>query len=36
LRADTLYPNRSLRRRRKLADHRPEYRSTLLGIKAPQ
>jgi predicted transposase YbfD/YdcC len=36
LRADTLYPNRSLRRRRKLADHRPAYRSTLLGIKTPQ
>jgi predicted transposase YbfD/YdcC len=36
LRADTLYPTRSLRRRRKLADHRSEYRSTLLGIKAPQ
>ena len=35
LRADTLYPTRSLRRRRKLADHRPEYRSTLLRIKAP-
>ena len=35
LRRDTLYPTRSLRRRRKLADWRPDYRSTLLGIKLP-
>jgi predicted transposase YbfD/YdcC len=33
LRTDTLYPTRSLRRRRKLADHCPQYRSDLLGIK---
>ena len=32
LRADTQHPERSLRRRRKLADQRPEYRSELLGI----
>ena len=36
LRADTLYPTRSLRRRRRLADHRPDYRATLLGIQFPQ
>ena len=35
LRQDTLYPTRSLRRRRKLADHRPDYRATLLGITLP-
>lgn len=32
LRNDKLHPDRSLRRRRKLADRRPEYRATLLGI----
>ena len=36
LRTDTLYPTRSLRRRRKLADRRPEYRETLLGITPAQ
>ena len=36
LRTDTLYPTRSLRRRRKLADRRPEYRETLLGITPTQ
>lgn len=36
LRQDTLHPTRSLRRRRKLADHRPDYRATLLGITIPQ
>jgi predicted transposase YbfD/YdcC len=35
LRADTQHPDRSLRRRRKLADRLPEYRSELLGIKTP-
>ena len=35
LRADTQHPERSLRRRRKLADWHPEYRSELLGIKTP-
>lgn len=34
LRNDTLHPDRSLRRRRKLADRRPDYRVTLLGLKA--
>lgn len=34
LRNDTLHSDRSLRRRRKLADRRPDYRVTLLGIKA--
>jgi len=34
LRNDTLHPERSLRRRRKLADRRPEYRAALLGLKA--
>lgn len=33
LRNDTLHPDRSLRRRRKLADRRPEYRIALLGLK---
>lgn len=33
LRTDTLHPDRSLRRRRKLADRRPEYRSAVLGIR---
>jgi predicted transposase YbfD/YdcC len=32
LRTSTRYADRSLRRRRKLADHRPEYRAELLGI----
>jgi len=32
LRNDTLHPERSLRRRRKLANHRPDYRATLLGL----
>lgn len=36
LRTDTLYPTRSLRRRRKLADRRPEYREALLGITPAQ
>lgn len=36
LRADTPHPDRSLRRRRKLADRHPEYRSELLGIKTPR
>jgi hypothetical protein len=31
--ADTRYPTRRLRRRRKLADRRPEYRAELLGSK---
>ena len=35
LRADTKHPERSLRRRRKLADRHPEYRYELLGIKTP-
>ena len=35
LRNDTLHPDRSIRRRRKLADRRPEYRALLLGL-APQ
>ena len=34
LRNDTLHTDRSLRRRRKLADRRPDYRVTLLGLKA--
>ena len=33
LRTDTQHPTISLRRRRKLADRRPDYRATLLGIK---
>ena len=33
LRTDTLHPTISLRRRRKLADRKPNYRETLLGIK---
>jgi len=36
LRADTQHSDRSMRRLRKLADRRPEYRSELLGIKTPQ
>lgn len=36
LRADPLYSGRSIRRRRKLADRRPEYRAKLLGITPPQ
>ena len=36
LRTDTLYPTRSLRRRRKLADRHPAYRVELLGLKIPQ
>lgn len=35
LRTDTRHPDRSLRRRRKLADRRPEYRVELLGINVP-
>lgn len=35
LRTDTQHSERSLRRRRKLADRHPEYRSELLGIKTP-
>ena len=34
LRNDTLHPDRSLRRRRKLADRRPDYRVALLGLRA--
>lgn len=34
LRTDTRHPERSLRRRRKLADRRPDYRAELLGLKA--
>jgi predicted transposase YbfD/YdcC len=33
LRNDKTHPERSLRRRRKLADRRPEYRVELLGLK---
>jgi len=33
-RTETLHPDRSLRRRRKLADRRPDYRVELLGLKA--
>lgn len=36
LRNDTLHPERSLRRRRKLAARRPDYRATLLGLKPRQ
>jgi len=36
LRADTQHSDRSIRRLRKLADRRPEYRSELLGIKMPR
>ncbi len=36
LRTDTLHPTISLRRRRKLADRRPDYRAALLGFKLPQ
>lgn len=35
LRTDPLYSNRSIRRRQKLADRRPDYRATLLGITPP-
>ena len=34
LRNDKLHPDRSLRRRRKLADHRPNYRAQLLELKS--
>lgn len=33
---DTRHAERSLRRRRKLADRRPEYRVELLGLKPRQ
>jgi predicted transposase YbfD/YdcC len=33
LRTATLHPERSLRRRRKLADRRPDYRAEFLGLK---
>ena len=33
LRTDTLFPDRSIRRRRKLANRRPDYRADILGIK---
>ena len=33
LRTDTLYPERSLRRRCKLADHRLDYRVALLDLR---
>ena len=33
LRNDKLHPDRSLRRRRKLADRRPGYRVELLGLQ---
>lgn len=36
LKNDTAYADRSLRRRRKLADRRPEYRESLLGIASRQ
>lgn len=36
LRNDKLHPDRSLRRRRKLADRRPEYRVELLKLKTRQ
>lgn len=36
LRTDTRHAERSLRRRRKLADRRPEYRVELLGLKPRQ
>jgi len=36
LRTDTQHPTISLRRRRKFADRRSDYRATLLGIKLPQ
>ncbi len=36
LRNDTLHPDRSLRRRRKLADRRPDYRVSLLGLTPRQ
>lgn len=35
LRTDRLHPTISLRRRRKLADRRPEYRAAILGIIQP-
>ena len=36
LRTDTHHPTISLRRRRKIAERRPEYRAAILGIKIPQ
>lgn len=36
LRNDKRHPDRSLRRRRKLADRRPECRTELLGLKTLQ
>mgnify|MGYP001005794252 CR=1 FL=1 len=36
LRTDPLDSDRSIRRRRKLADRRPDYRASLLGITMPQ
>lgn len=36
LRNDQLHPDRSIRRRRKLADRRPDYRAKILGITLPQ
>ncbi|MDP1611941.1 MAG: hypothetical protein Q8M11_12885 [Sulfuritalea sp.] len=36
LRNDKTHPDRSLRRRRKLADRRPDYRVELLGLKLRQ
>jgi len=36
LRNDKTHSDRSLRRRRKLADRRPDYRADLLGIKPHQ
>jgi hypothetical protein len=36
LRNDTLHPERSLRRRRKLADRRADYRVSLLGLTPRQ
>lgn len=35
LRTDTLDPAISVRRRRKFADQRPEYRAAVLGIRLP-
>jgi predicted transposase YbfD/YdcC len=36
LRTDTLYPKRSIRRRRILAERRPDYRAQVLGIHIPR
>lgn len=36
LRNNKFHPDRSLRRRRKLADRRPDYRVELLGLKPQQ